>query len=60
VRPINFIGVHEQHLIAGGEVFPSVVAVLLWRIVPDTIVGMITVINIDLASGLPGATGGDR
>src|ERR1700743_727243 len=59
-RVVEQVRVHEQHLAAVGEVFPYVVAILLWRVFPRCAeVGMIAVVDVHLAGRSAAPAGGD-
>ena len=54
---MNQVWVHEQNLVSVHEVFPGVIPVLLWRIVPHPEVTVVAVVDVDLARGFSGAAG---
>ena len=59
-RVVHQVWVHEQHLIAGHEVFPGIVAILLRRLVPHLPVRMVTIIDVHLAGWMPVSAGRGR
>jgi len=52
---VNQVRVHEENLIAVGEILPRVISILLRRIVPHSEVAVVAVVDVDLARGLAGS-----